>query len=123
MTLPMITKVRNAAPPWISEYALINQIRLDMKIINPEKTKFDPSYYEEISKGQNSHWDEFLIYPFPSEIISGLMHKYPCVSLAEQFGAPDLDCIDVDHHRGVSHLMQKLINQGHKRIGLQTLPS
>lgn len=45
------------------------------------------------------------------------MHRYPCVSLVEQFGAPDLDCIDVDHHRGVSHLMQKLINQGHKRIG------
>ena len=104
--------------PGISEYALINQLRLDMKIINPAKTKFDPSFFVEISKAQNSHWDGILlIYPFPSEIISSLMHKYPCVSLVEQFGAPDLDCIDVDHHRGVSHLMQKLINQGHKRIG------
>ena len=104
--------------PGISEYALINQLRLDMKIINPTKMKFDPSFFVEISKAQNSHWDGILlIYPFPSEIISSLMHKYPCVSLVEQFGAPDLDCIDVDHHRGVSHLMQKLINQGHKRIG------
>lgn len=104
--------------PGVSEYALINQIRLDMKIINPAKKKFDPTYFENLSKGQNLSWDGvLLIYPFPSEIISGLMYKYPCVSLAEQFGAPDLDCIDVDHHRGISHLMQRLIDQGHKRIG------
>ena len=31
--------------PGISEYALINQLRLDMKIINPSKAKFDPSFY------------------------------------------------------------------------------
>ena len=104
--------------PGISEYALINKLRLDMKIINPAQTIFEPTYFEELSKEQKTQWDGvLLIYPFPSAIISGLMHKYPCVSLVEQFGAPDLDCIDVDHHRGVSHLMQKLIDQGHKRIG------
>ncbi|CAI8314402.1 MAG: Catabolite control protein A [Opitutia bacterium UBA7350] len=104
--------------PGISEYALLNHIKLDIKIVNPRETNFKASHYEQLLKERKTQWDGvLLIYPFPSTIIGGLMRKFPCVSLVEQYGASDLDCIDVDHHRGVSHLMQKLIDQGHRRIG------
>ena len=46
--------------PGVSEYALINQIRLDMKIINPAKTKFDPTYFDDLQKGKNLDWDANL---------------------------------------------------------------
>lgn len=104
--------------PGISEYALLNQFKLDIKIVDPQVKSFESAQYRELMREQKTSWDGvLLIYPFPSPVIKGLMRKFPCVSLVEQFGTPDLDCIDVDHHRGISHLMQNLIDQGHHRMG------
>lgn len=104
--------------PGISEYALINQIKLDIKILNPIEIKSDVGAYQALLREKRRSWDGvLLIYPFPSQFIEDLMTKFPCVSLVEQFGAPNLDCIDVDHHRGISHLMQMMIDRGHRRIG------
>ena len=102
----------------ISEYGLLNKLQLDINIIDPKDDSLDKGNYRKLLKDKKPAWDGvLLIYPFPAKIIEGLMRKFPCVSLVEQFGAQDLDCIDVDHHRGVSHLMQRLIDEGHRRIG------
>ena len=42
------------------------------------------------------------------------------MSLVEQFGGQNIDCVDVDHNRGISTIIDKLINKGHKRIGFLT---
>ena len=102
----------------ISEYGLLNKLQLDIHIIDPKEDSLDKGTYKKLLKDKKSLWDGVLfVYPFPASIIEGLMRQFPCVSLVEQFGASDLDCIDVDHHRGVSHLMQRLIDEGHRRIG------
>jgi DNA-binding LacI/PurR family transcriptional regulator len=102
----------------ISEYGLLNKLQLDIHIIDPKEDSLDKGNYKKLLKDKKSVWDGVLfVYPFPANIIEGLMRQFPCVSLVEQFGAQDLDCIDVDHHRGVSHLMQRLIDEGHQRIG------
>ena len=104
--------------PGISEYAQLNKLQLDIHIIDPKEDSLDKGIYKKLLKDKKSIWDGvLLVYPFPAKVIEGLMRQFPCVSLVEQFGAPDLDCIDVDHHRGVSHLIQRLIDEGHRRIG------
>ena len=104
--------------PGISEYAQLNKLQLDIHIIDPKEDNLEEGTYKKLLKDKKSLWDGvLLVYPFPAKIIDGLMRLFPCVSLVEQFGAQDLDCIDVDHHRGVSHLMQRLIDEGHHRIG------
>ena len=61
-----------------------------------------------------------LIYPFKLDIIKALKANFPCVSLVEQFGSHNIDCVDVDHNKGVSTIIDKLIVKGHKRIGFLT---
>ncbi|MBL00318.1 MAG: LacI family transcriptional regulator [Opitutales bacterium] len=104
--------------PGISEYAQLNKLQLDIHTIDPKEDNLDKGIYKKLLKDKKSLWDgALLVYPFPVKVIQGLMRLIPCVSLVEQFGAQDLDCIDVDHHRGVSHLIQRLIDKGHRRIG------
>ena len=61
-----------------------------------------------------------LIYPFNKDVINALKNNFPCVSLAEQFGDQNIDCVDVDHHKGLSIIINKLVDKGHKRIGFLT---
>lgn len=104
--------------PGISEYAQLNKLQLDVHIIDPKEDNLEEGTYKKLLKDKKPLWNGvLLVYPFPAKVIEGLMRQFPCVSLVEQFGAQDLDCIDVDHHRGVSHLMQRLIDEGHRRIG------
>ena len=103
--------------PGISEYALIHDLNIESKIISPKLSKNSPEFIQ-IIKEVRKNWDgALLIYPFKSEIISALKNSLPCVSLVEQFGDHSLDCVDVDHYRGISLITQKLIEKGHKRFG------
>jgi DNA-binding LacI/PurR family transcriptional regulator len=102
----------------ISEYALLHKIDLDINFVNPDEKSLKSKGYGQLLKKKKSTWDGILfVYPFPSKIILGLSRQFPCVSLVEQFGAPNIDGIAADHHRGIAHLMQILIDLGHRRIG------
>lgn len=106
--------------PGISEFALINDVVVDINIISPRFTSTSPEFKKLIKKNKKIWNGVLLIYPFKSDIIKSLKTNFPCVSLVEQFGNENIDCVDVDHHKGLSTIVNKLIEKGHKRIGFLT---
>lgn len=105
----------------LSEAARAQDVRLDLHFVRPEDLHLDgPSYAKIVSTGRRL-WDGVvLIYPFPQTIVDELRKTHPVVSLVEQYGQNPLDCIDVDHHRGVERLIEHLQDKGHRRIGFFT---
>ena len=105
----------------LSEVARVQDVRLDLHFVRPEELHLnDPSYAKVVSIGRRS-WDGVvLIYPFPQTIVDELRKKYPVVSLVEQYGKNSMDCVDVDHHRGIERLVDHLQSKGHRRIGFFT---
>jgi len=57
------------------------------------------------------------MHPFSPQIIGELAARFPCVSLVEQYGRIPVDCVDVNHSKGVTLLMDWLRQRGHSRIG------
>lgn len=106
--------------PGISEFALINDVLVDLHIISPKLNANSPELTELIKKNKKTWNGVLLIYPFKPDIIKALKANFPCVSLVEQFGEQNIDCVDVDHNRGISTIIDKLINKGHERIGFLT---
>lgn len=106
--------------PGISEFALINDIVVDINIISPRFTSTSHEFLQLIKKNKKVWNGVLLIYPFKPSIIKQIKKNFPCVSLVEQFGDQTIDCVDVDHHKGLSTIIDKLIEKGHKRIGFLT---
>lgn len=105
----------------LSELARVQNVRLDLHFVRPEDLHInEPSYAKIVATGRRL-WDGVvLIYPFPQTIVDELRKMHPIVSLVEQYGQSPLDCVDVDHHRGVERLVEHLKEQGHQRIGFFT---
>lgn len=77
--------------------------------------------YREIALSRRRRWKGvLLIYPFPHDVVDELLASYPVVSLVEQYGSLPLNCVDVDHNRGISRLVDALHAAGHRRIGFFT---
>ncbi|MET0263421.1 MAG: LacI family DNA-binding transcriptional regulator, partial [Rariglobus sp.] len=105
----------------VTEYARTKKISLDLHYVKPEDLHLDSPSYRKITPMRRRRWKGvLLVYPFPRTVVDELMAKYPCVSLVEQYGSTALDCVDVDHFRGVNKLMDRLLAQGHQRIGFFT---
>lgn len=105
----------------LSELARVQNVRLDLHFVRPEDLHInEPSYAKIVAMGRRL-WDGVvLIYPFPQTIVDELRKMHPIVSLVEQYGQSPLDCVDVDHHRGIERLVEHLHGQGHERIGFFT---
>ncbi len=105
----------------LSEVARVQDVRLDLHFVRPEDLHLKgPSYAKIVATGKRL-WDGVvLIYPFPQTIVEELRKSYPVVSLVEQYGQSPLDCVDVDHHRGIERLVDHLQEQGHQRLGFFT---
>ncbi|MEM9161272.1 MAG: substrate-binding domain-containing protein, partial [Verrucomicrobiota bacterium] len=58
-----------------------------------------------------------LIYPLQEEAVSNILAKFPTVSVLEDYDNTEVDCINQDQIRGISRLMQRLYDLGHRRIG------
>lgn len=102
----------------LSEIARVQDVRLDLHFVRPEDLHLDSPSYAKILAPRQRRWDGVvLIYPFPISIVDELAAKYPVVSLVEQYGSKPLNCIDVDHHRGIDQLVRLLHGLGHRRIG------
>lgn len=105
----------------LSEMARVNDVRLDLHFVRPEDLHLDGPSYAKIFAGRRRQWDGVvLVYPFPDSVVDELMARYPVVSLVEQYGTTPLNCVDVDHHRGVSRLIDRMHELGHRRIGFFT---
>ena len=106
--------------PGISEFALINDIVVDINIISPRLNAESPEFVKLIKENKKVWNGVLLIYPFKKDIIEALKNNFPSVSLVEQFGTQNIDCVDVDHYKGLSTIVDKLVEKGHKRIGFLT---
>lgn len=105
----------------LSEVARVQDVRLDLHFVRPEDLHLNSPSYAKISASGRRIWDGVvLIYPFPQTIVDELRKRHPVVSLVEQYGQSPLDCVDVDHHRGIERLVDHLQEKGHKRIGFFT---
>jgi LacI family transcriptional regulator len=104
----------------LAELSRLFDARIDLHFVQPRDLHLDnPSYARIFSKRRL--WNGVvLIYPFPHTIVDELLARYPCVSLVEQYGTTALNCVDVDHFRGVSKLIDRLRALGHERIGFFT---
>jgi len=105
----------------LSDLARANHVRLDLHFVRPEDLHLNGPSYAKIFSGRRRQWDGVvLIYPFPKTVVDELMARYPVVSLVEQYGTTPLNCVDVDHHRGISRLVERLHALGHRKIGFFT---
>ena len=105
----------------ISEFAQLQKAQLDVHFVTPGESSLQSSSYSEIGALNDREWDGvLLIYPFPDQIILGLQKLFPVVSLVQQFVRSPLDCVDVNHHRGIELVLDHLVELGHERIGFLT---
>jgi LacI family transcriptional regulator len=104
--------------PGVSEFAQLQQVQMDLHFVSPVERSIEAPSYQRIFGSRRRKWrGVILIYPFPSAVLDELVTRYPCVSLVEQYSHTSLDCVDVDHHKGVALMMSKLLQLGHRRVG------
>jgi DNA-binding LacI/PurR family transcriptional regulator len=104
----------------LSELSRLFDARLDLHFVHPRDLHLDNPSYARIFSRRRPWSGAILIYPFPRTVVDELQVRYPCVSLVEQYGATPLNCVDVDHYRGISKLVDELRGLGHERIGFFT---
>ncbi len=102
----------------VSQLAQLECVQLSVHYVDPDEISVEGASYRTIAALRRGGWDgALLIHAFPDRVVETLAGRLPCVSLLEQYGHTYLNCIDVDHHRGVSSLMDLLVENGHERIG------
>ena len=104
--------------PGISEFAQINHWNTEIHFISPLATSISDPSFSKIQAFKKRLWSGLiLMYPFAPEIIGELTSRFPCVSLVEQYGRASVDCVDVNHYKGITAMMARLRQNGHSRIG------
>jgi LacI family transcriptional regulator len=104
--------------PGISEFAQLHHWSTEVHFVSPLAASISDPSYAKIQALKRRLWAGLvLIYPFSPQIISELTARFPCVSLVEQYGRVPVDCVDVNHYKGITALMDRLRQHGHTRIG------
>lgn len=102
----------------VSQLAQLRHAQLDVHYVDPSEVTLQGASYQRIKALQRGDWaGALLIYSFPGRIVDALLARFPCVSLVEQYGRVDMNCVDVDHYRGIAQIMDLLLESGHTRIG------
>lgn len=102
----------------VSQLAQLHRVQLSVHYFDPDETTVEGASYQSVTALRRGLWNgALLIHAFPDQVIETLAGRLPCVSLLEQYRHAHLNCVDVDHHRGISSLMDLLIAHGHQRIG------
>lgn len=105
----------------VSEFALLHNIKLDLHYVDTHADSLDHPDYRKIKNLQARKWSGvILIYPFPDKVIEALLPRFPLVSLVEQADLMELNCVDVDHYKGIAMAIDHLVQAGHRRIGFFT---
>jgi DNA-binding LacI/PurR family transcriptional regulator len=104
----------------VAECAQLNGVKVEVHLVDPKARDLtDPSYLR-IEKIRRKWNGLLLVYPFPNTILDQLAPIIPMVSLVEQFDHSGIDCVDVDHYKGIATAVEYLVAQGHRRIGFFT---
>lgn len=104
----------------VTECAHLNGADVELRLIDPKSCTLDDPAFLEIEE-LCKRWDGLLlVYPFPNEILDYLALRVPLVSLVEQFDHSGIDCVDVDHYKGIASVVELLVQEGHRRIGFFT---
>ena len=104
----------------VTECAHLNGAKVEVHLVDPKARGLtDPSYLR-IEKLRRRWSGLLLVYPFPDSVLDQLAPIMPMVSLVEQFDHSGIDCVDVDHYKGISSAIECLVERGHRRIGFFT---
>jgi DNA-binding LacI/PurR family transcriptional regulator len=104
----------------VTDCALLNGADVEVQLIDPKSCTLEDPTFLMVEK-RCSRWDGLLlVYPFPDPILNHLAPRVPLVSLVEQFDHTGIDCVDVDHYKGISAAVEHLVGLGHRRIGFFT---
>ncbi len=104
--------------PGISEFAQLQNWQTEIHFVSPLAGDLaDPSYAKIQAIKKRLFSGLILMYPFAPKVIEELNARLPCVSLVEQYGPVAVDCVDVNHYKGIAALMARLRKHGHSRIG------
>jgi DNA-binding LacI/PurR family transcriptional regulator len=104
----------------VTECAHLHSADIEVHLIDPKACTLEDPRFLQIEK-LCSRWDGLLlVYPFPNAVLDHLAPKVPLVSLVEQFDHTRIDCVDVDHYKGISSAIEHLVDNGHRRIGFFT---
>jgi LacI family transcriptional regulator len=104
--------------PGISEFAQLHHWNTEVHFVSPLAASISDPSYAKIQALKRRLWSGLvLMYPFSPQIIGELTARFPCVSLVEQYGRVPVDCVDVNHYKGITALMDRLRQHGHTRIG------
>ncbi len=104
----------------VTECAHLNSASVEVHLVDPKARSLNDPSYSRIEKLRRRWNGLLLVYPFPDSILEELSLLMPLVSLVEQFDHSGIDCVDVDHYKGISAAIEHLTTQGHKRIGFFT---
>ena len=105
----------------VSEFAQLQKAQLDIHFVTPGESSLKSPSYEGIKELHDREWDGvLLIYPFPAPVINSLQKLFPVVSLVQQLVQSPLNCVDVNHQRGIEMVVGHLAKLGHERIGFLT---
>ena len=104
----------------VTECAHLNGASVEVHLIDPKACVLDDPAFLHVEK-LCRRWDGLLlVYPFPDPVLDHLAPMMPLVSLVEQFDHSGIDCVDVDHYKGISSAIEHLLAHGHRRIGFFT---
>ena len=104
----------------VTECAHLNGADIEVHLIDPKACTLDDPRFLQIER-YCSRWDGLLlVYPFPDPVLNHLAPRIPMVSLVEQFDHTGIDCVDVDHYKGIASAVEHLVENGHRRIGFFT---
>lgn len=104
----------------VTDCALLNGAAVEVHLIDPAHCALDHPAYQRIEKLCHAWKGLLLVYPFPDPVLHRLAPIVPLVSLVEQFDHSGIDCVDVDHYKGISAAVSHLVEHGHRRIGFFT---
>ncbi|MBC8128479.1 MAG: LacI family DNA-binding transcriptional regulator [Gloeobacteraceae cyanobacterium ES-bin-144] len=104
----------------VTECAHLNHAETEVHIIDPKSCELNSPDYFRIEKLCNRWEGVLLVFPFPNAFLDQLATKVSLVSLVGQFNHATIDCVDVDHHKGITAVVDHLHAHGHRRIGFFT---
>lgn len=101
----------------VSERSSIEESLLDVVFHDPTTEKGTSL----LKRVRMARWQgTILIHPLERDLVHEIAHYSACVSIVENYGHELVDSIDVDQSESICHLVNRLQELGHHRIGFLT---
>lgn len=104
--------------PGVSEFAQIHHWHTEVHFVSPGAASLADPTYSSLTSLKKRLWSGLLLMSsFPPQVVGELTTRFPCVSLLQHYGNAPVDCVDVDHAKGIAALIDRLRQMRHTRIG------